>query len=151
MTAQVDYFTRATRVRGHILYIRASSCSYTSSASIQLVLYSPVQDLDPLLVVYTGVIPYVPYGHTLYWLLPTSSSQSASTHLGHPRSINSDPISWISCDSARIGARDAIPLPPSTERTPAPDGWQPKVLCTQSGTCPSLRPYPLLTHCKLPN
>ena len=118
MIAQVDYFNRAPRVRDHILYIQSSSCSVTSSASIQSVLYSPVQDIDPLPVVYPGVIPYVPYGRILYGLPPTSIVRPASTHLGHPQSINSDPRSRISCDSAHISVRDAIPLPPQAQRGP---------------------------------
>ena len=81
-------------------------------------MYSPVQDIDPLPVVYPGVIPYVPYGRILYRLPPTSIVRPASTHSGHPRSINSDPRSRISCDSARISVRDAIPLPPQAQRGP---------------------------------
>ena len=62
-TAQIDYFTRATRMRDHVLYVPDSNYNFNYSSIIQSVLYSAMQDLDPIPVVYTGIIRYLPYGH----------------------------------------------------------------------------------------
>ena len=120
-------------------YIQTSSCSFNSSVIIQSVLYSPVQDLDPLPVVYTGIIPYVPYGHTLYHHSPTNISQPASTYLGHPRSINSDPRLRIFCDSARIRAHNAIKLPPKHIEDPGAC-WLASQIPTYPIRCSSVSP-----------
>ena len=77
----------------------------------------PVQDLDPLPVVYTGIIPYAPYGRTLYQLPLMSISRPDSTLLRHPQSTTSDPRLWISCNSARTSTREAMTAP-KTKREP---------------------------------